>query len=186
MVALANILELAEALDPKVHDATTDLEELALRRVQGHKRYMDFREEFSANHELKVGDNIMEPTTFLFDTTLVQFAVTLYKYKKMVGDAKFDPTTLALLDNRLQNYFSTYFPRLKAQYDADKKKKTKELPYLESFNWLGESFEVLRVRGKKLVHYIKRTVTHRPRLLQIQAERGPSLTPRRSRLHQSA
>src|SRR5262245_24051462 len=140
MVALSNVVEFAWVFDEDHYNGTVS-HSTAIRRNYARWRCNHFKALFKSNHLLQVENNLKNPQKFLFDPSLVQFVVSLVKYKRKTPGCNF--VKADALDKVLHQYLTKYHPRLVDQYERDKEAPDDSLEYLKSFEWAGDGFAVV-------------------------------------------
>jgi hypothetical protein len=140
---LSNTVELSYLWNPetysKKYSEHGDVEQAQVTHIRD--RILKFEREFSKSHVLVRGGNSFSPADALFNRSIYQLAVTIYKYKEMMKDydRRFPLTELR---KGIIRHFHRYRPHLKSAVVKDLSAKNDDLPYFESFRWNGGEYQV--------------------------------------------
>jgi hypothetical protein len=167
MVTLGNLLELCWFYDEQAYQWVEDKTKTGQRKSV-ISLFSMFKDMFQSKQCLMIDGELMDPMTALFQPTLLQLAVQIFKYKQReTSDQRKYPFTTRQLRRALYAHFEKLHPSLLQALKDDFAKSDGDLEYCTTFEWTGPDFTIVARPQGKLVNSLKTNVSNTTKLCPL-------------------
>jgi hypothetical protein len=151
VVTLGNCLELAKTFDIRdfpfddgdESDCEVGIPALeAVQREALFQMYSAFQDRFCDRFVLEVDKKLLDPWAAFFKPTLLNLAVSIYKYKE-IHDAACPSIPSKGVRDRLETHFRINRPMMLGELLGLMDKPIDQLPFCQTFEWIGPDFTIV-------------------------------------------
>jgi hypothetical protein len=146
IVTLGNCLELAKTFD--IWDYASDDGDEGIPEVETAQRaalfdmYSAFQEHFCERYVLDIDKKLSDPWEVLFRPTLINLAVSIYKYKNLQDGVSPSMPSKGVRE-RLETHFRFNRPTMLVELLALLECPIEQLAFCRTFDWMGPDFSIV-------------------------------------------